>query len=148
MPRLRYPSIVDRVMVVVAGGCRRIEAAAKDGPTTAATVAPLHIQCNIVGADEGRVELVPRRCGGRRGGHGRRLGWAIGEDDVVRGRRLGRAPLPQQNRTSSTGSSSSSRGGGTRIAARGQPTSGYVMGSGVGDQDHVRKVKIAVLLLR
>lgn len=145
MPRLRYPSIVDRVMVV-AGGCR-IEATAKDGcTTTAAAVAPLHIQCNIVGADKGRVELVPRWCGGRRGGHRRRLGWAIGEYDVVRGRRLGGTPLPQQNRTSSAGSGSSSRGGGTRIAARGQPTAGYVMGSGVGDQDHVREVKIAVLL--
>lgn len=57
--------------------------------STTAAAASLNIQCDIVGADEGRVELVAGRCG-RRGRHGRRR--AICEDDVVRGRLRGTLP--------------------------------------------------------
>lgn len=101
--------------------------------STTAAAASLNIQCDIVGADEGRVELVAGRCG-RRGRHGRRR--AICEDDVVRGRLRG--TLPQQN-----GTPSSSSGG--RVGARGQAPCSYVMG--IGDEDNVRE-EIPMLLLR
>lgn len=115
----------------------------EDGPTTtAAATAPLNIQCDIIGADEGRVELVSRRRRWRgRGSRVRRLG-AIREDDVVRGRLRG--TLPQQNRSSS---GSSSGGGG--IGACGQAPCSYVMGTS--DEDDVREevsMLLKLLLLR
>lgn len=141
MSTLRYPPVVNvRVKVVVAPSSSLdidTTATTEDGPSGSTTAASLHIQCNIIGPHESRVELVSCGRGGRTG--------AIGcEDDVVRGRLRG--TLPQQNRSSSGSSGDQSSG----IGACGQATSCYVMGELllllivvvviVGDQDHVREV--------
>lgn len=109
------PVALINITKVDGGGCgttrRDTDMSTKDRCWSTRAAASFHIQCDIVGAHKGRIELVPRW----RWGRCRR--WAIGEDYVVRWR-LRRTLSQEDCAPGSTG----------WIGARRQTPSGYVMG--------------------